>query len=176
MRNVKIQKITFLSLMTASAIVLSFLESIIPAASFMPPGSKIGLSNIVVMFAASTLGFVPTLFIVIAKSVFALLTRGITAALMSLAGGMLSALCLLLIFKKAKFIGSIGTGVISASAHNIGQLMVSLLMMKTLAVLGYAPVMLIASVGTGILTGILFRVSEPYLNKLNTNLTRGIKK
>ncbi len=176
MRDVKIRKMTFLALMTASAIVLSLLENLIPTAAFMPPGSKIGLSNIIVMFCASAMGFAPTIFVVIMKSVFVMLTRGLTAGLMSIAGGLLSALCLLLIFRKMKFIGSIGTGVISATMHNAGQLAVSFLMMRTAAVLGYFPVMLLASVATGILTGILFKVSEPYLNKIDNNLTRGIKK
>ena len=175
MRTERIKRITFLALMTAASVALSFAESLIPVASFMLPGSKLGLSNIVVMFAASALGFWPTFFIVVAKALFAAVTRGVSAGLMSLAGGLLSAGCLLLIFRKLKFIGSIGTGVISALMHNAGQLAVSFIMLQSPAVMGYIPVLILASVGTGILTGTLFRVGEPYLNKLKTDITRGKK-
>lgn len=157
--------------MTASAVVLSILESFLPTAPFMMPGSKLGLSNIVVMFSASSLGIAETLFIVIAKSFFALITRGVTAFLMSLAGGILSALCLLVIFRKNNGFGFIGTGVMSALCHNFGQLLVSFIIMKTPAVFGYAPILIFASVGTGILTGTLLKVSMPYLKRLSKNIT-----
>lgn len=156
--------------MTASAVVLSIVEGLLPTAPFMIPGSKLGLSNIVVMFSASSLGVAETLFIVMAKSLFALITRGATAFFMSLAGGLLSSLCLLIIFRKIKGFGFIGTGVASAFCHNLGQLLVSFIIMKTWSVFGYAPILILTSVGTGILTGTLLKVSMPYLKRLSKNI------
>lgn len=172
MRKEKIQKITFTALMTAMAVALSFAEGLLPAAPFMMPGSKLGLSNIAVMFAASSLGAPETLFIIIAKAFFVLITRGVTAFLMSLAGGLLSGLCLLLIFRKIKGFGFIGTGVASAFCHNLGQLLVSFIIMKTPAVFGYAPVLILMSVGTGLLTGILLKISMPYLKGVGKHIAK----
>ncbi len=173
MRNDKIKRITFTALMTALSVVLSFVESLLPAVQFMPPGSKLGLSNIPVMFSASTGKVGNTLLIVFVKSVFVLITRGFTAFCMSLAGGILSAVCTLIIFKKTKDFGFVGVGVISAICHNIGQLTVSFFMVQTSAILGYAPVLLVASVGTGFLTGTLLRFSMPYFSKINKSTLSG---
>ena len=71
----------------ALAIVLSALENLIPPLPMMPPGAKLGLSNIVTMFAAGTFGLIPALAIALLKALFAGATRGVTALLMSLAGG-----------------------------------------------------------------------------------------
>ncbi len=169
MRNEKIKRITFTALMTAASVVLSFVESLLPTAYFMPPGSKLGLSNIPVMFSASTLTIGETLLIVVAKSVFVFITRGFTAFCMSLAGGILSALCMIILLKKKTGFGYAGIGVISAICHNLGQLSVSFFLVQSSAIIGYAPVMLIASVVTGILTGTLLRLTMPYFTKL-TNL------
>ena len=166
MRNGKIKRITFTALMTAISVVLSFVESLLPTAYFMPPGSKLGLSNIPVMFSASKLSIGETLLIVVAKSVFVFITRGFTAFCMSLAGGILSALCMVLLLKKKTGFGYAGIGVLSAICHNIGQLLVSFFLVQSSAIIGYAPVMLIASVVTGLLTGTLLRLIMPYFTKL----------
>lgn len=166
MRNNKIKRITFTALMTAISVVLSFVESLLPTAYFMPPGSKLGLSNIPVMFSASKLSVGETLLIVVAKSVFVFITRGFTAFCMSLAGGILSALCMVLLLKTKAGFGYAGIGVLSAICHNIGQLSVSFFLVQSSAVIGYAPVMLIASVVTGLLTGTLLRLIMPYFTKI----------
>ena len=152
--------------MTAIAVVLSFVESLLPTAYFMPPGSKLGLSNIPVMFSASKLTVGETLLIVFAKSVFVFITRGFTAFCMSLAGGILSALCMIFIFRKTNGFGYMGIGILSALCHNAGQLIVSFFLVQTTAIVGYAPVLLVASVGTGFLTGTLLRLVMPYFTKL----------
>lgn len=166
MRNDKIKRITFTALMTAMAVVLSFVEGLLPTAYFMPPGSKLGLSNIPVMFSASQLSLGETLLIVVAKSVFVFITRGFTAFCMSLAGGILSAICMVIMLRKAKGFGFAGIGVLSALCHNVGQLIVSFFLVQTTAIVGYAPVLLIASVFTGILTGTILKISMPYFSKL----------
>ena len=81
-------------------LALSALEGVLlPDIWFLPPGAKPGLSNIVVMFSARAIGAIPTLFIVLIKAVFALLTRGGTAFLMSLSGGLLSGAVILIMTK-----------------------------------------------------------------------------
>lgn len=152
--------------MTAFAVVLSFVESLLPTAYLMPPGSKLGLSNIPVMFSASKLSVGETMLIVFAKSVFVLITRGATAFFMSLAGGILSAVCMLIMLRKTTGFGYVGIGILSAICHNLGQLTVSFFLVQSSAIVGYAPVMLVASVITGFLTGTILRLAMPYFSKL----------
>ena len=166
MRNERIKRITFTALMTAFAVVLSFVESLFPTSYFMPPGSKLGLSNIPVMFSASKLSIGETLLIVIAKSVFVFITRGATAFFMSLAGGLLSALCMFIMLRKSTGFGFVGIGVLSAICHNIGQLAVSFFLVQSSAIVGYAPIMLITAIITGFLTGMVLKIAMPYFSKL----------
>ncbi len=162
----KTQKTALLGILAAQALALSFLENLLPAMPFLPPGVKLGLSNIVTMFTAGTFGFGPALAVTLIKSLFALLTRGVTAFFMSLGGGLLStvAMCLMMKFAKDKF-GFIGVAVVSAVCHNLGQLAVSIIVTKTTAFVYYTPVLLLSGIVMGIITGIVFKAVMPLLMK-----------
>lgn len=137
----------------ALALTLSYIEGLIPPLPMMPPGAKPGLSNIVVMFAASHLGLPYALFIALIKGAFALFTRGAVAGCMSLAGGLLSAFVGWFILRKTN-LSFITTGVLCALSHNAGQLFVaSFITGKT--ILYYAPMLVFFGVCSGVATGLL---------------------
>ena len=160
----KTQKIALLGILSAQALALSFIENLLPAIPFLPPGVKLGLSNIVTMFTAGAMGFLPALAVTLIKSLFVLLTRGVTAFFMSFGGGFLStvAMCLMIRFVKDKS-GFVGVAVVSAVCHNIGQLAVSIVVTKTTAFVYYAPVLLLSGVIMGIITGIILKAVMPLL-------------
>lgn len=162
----KTQKIALLGILSAQALALSFIENLMPAMPFLPPGVKLGLSNIVTMFTAGTMGLLPALAVTLIKSLFVLLTRGVTAFFMSFGGGFLStvAMCLMIKFVKDKS-GFVGVAVVSAVCHNIGQLAVSIIVTKTTAFVYYAPVLLLSGVVMGIITGIILKAVMPLLMK-----------
>ncbi len=168
----KTQKIALLGILGAQALTLSFLENLLPSLPFLPPGVKPGLSNIVTMFTAGTMGFFPALAVTLIKSLFALLTRGVTAFFMSLGGGLLStiAMSLMIRFVKDKA-GYIGIAVISSLCHNLGQLAVSIIITKTTAMINYAPVLLISGIVMGIITGIVLKAVMPLLMKQSKYFT-----
>lgn len=166
MKSTQIQKLTVTALFTSLSVVLSALESFLPTFAFLPPGAKPGFSNIIVMFSTMSLGAAQTLLIVFAKAFFAFLTRGAVAGLMSLAGGLLSGICMLIVLGKLKKTGCIGAGVLSAVCHNSGQLIVSFITVGSSAVFGYAPVLLVVSVVTGVITGAILRAAIPYFKGL----------
>ncbi len=94
-----------IGILGAVTLTLSFFESLIPDIAFLPPGAKLGLANIVVMFTVLTMGFADGLFIVVLKSGFVFLTRGVASFFMSISGGLLSYLILIttiLLSKKIK--------------------------------------------------------------------------
>lgn len=168
----KTQKIALLGILSAQALVLSFFENLLPAMPFLPPGVKLGLSNIVTMFTAGTMGLLPTLTVTLIKSLFALLTRGVTAFFMSLGGGLLStvAMCLMLKLVKNKS-GFVGVAVVSAVCHNLGQLAVSIIVTKTTAFVYYTPVLLLSGVVMGIITGTVLKAVMPLLMKQSKYFT-----
>jgi len=168
MKKKTTQKVALYGIMGAMALALSFFEGLLPAMPFLPPGAKPGLSNIVTMFAACSLSLPAALYIAVLKAFFALVTRGVTAFFMSLCGGVLSAVAMYILFRFNK-IGLIGISVISALVHNFGQLAVSFVLVGNKAVFGYAPFLIIFGLIAGILTGIIFRVLLPAVNKYNLN-------
>ncbi|MBQ2774529.1 MAG: Gx transporter family protein [Clostridia bacterium] len=162
----KARKTALMGILCAQALALSFLENLIPAMPFMPPGAKPGFSNIVTMFTALTMGLPQAMCVTVIKAAFAGVTRGFTAFCMSLAGGVLSTLAMWLLTRvKSEWFGFIGVAVISAVCHNIGQLLAAVIFTGTKAVLGYAPVLMIFSVVTGIVTGTILCVIMPVLQK-----------
>lgn len=162
----KTQKIALTGVLAAQALALSFLENLLPALPFLPPGVKLGLSNIVTMFCAGSLGFTTAFCVTVIKSLFVFLTRGATAFFMSLGGGLLStlAMCLMIKFVKNKS-GYVGVAVVSSVCHNFGQLAVSIIITKTTAMLSYAPVLLLSAVIMGFITGTVLKLVMPLLIK-----------
>ncbi len=177
------KSIALTGVLSAQALALSFLESLIPAIAGFPPGAKPGFSNIVVMFSAATLGIVQTFVITLIKALFAGITRGLTAFLMSLSGGILSTAAALLLMraKNSKF-GYIGIGIICAVCHNAGQLCAASVISGTSGLfISYGPFLLLAAMLTGFLTGTVLKYVMPVLEKqtksiMKTKTDKGLNK
>ena len=153
-------------ILCAQALALSFIENLLPAIPFMPPGAKPGLPNIIIMFAAGSLGAPQAFIITLVKSGFVFITRGATAAVMSLSGGLLActATVILMRFCKEK-LGIIGISVTAALCHNLGQLAASVFITGSAKTLYYAPFLALFGLVTGIATGLIFRAVLPALEK-----------
>lgn len=164
----KILFIANTAMLSAVAIALSIVEAMLPQVSVLPPGAKLGLSNIAVMLGGDAVGFSSALFIAFIKSVFAGVTRGFTAFLMSFSGGMLATVVMLILLRfSSKKIGYLGIGICGAVTHNLAQLTVSSLL-TTEAVFVYLPALMIISVATGALTGTVLGLIIPHYRRLFT--------
>ena len=167
-RSRKVKRLALMGLLFALAMALSFLESLLPALPMLPPGIRLGLSNIVTMYALFVLGPVSGYTIAVLKALFVLLTRGAVAAAMSAAGGVFSVTVMLLLsllpgIKEQYLLLSVFGG----AAHNIGQLVMARFIINNQYVWYYFPVLLAAGLLMGALTGMALRVVLPYLNRLN---------
>lgn len=162
------KKLTLLAMLFALALVLSFVESAIPPITGLIPGIKLGLSNIVVMYAVFCLGSGYAAAIALLKSAFVLMTRGLIAAVLSLGGGLCSTgiMVLLLIIFKDK-ISYTAISICGSIAHNIVQLVIAVFITQTKLTVLYLPILLVSGVFMGTVTGTTLRVVMPYLEKLN---------
>lgn len=143
------KKIAYISMFSALAIVFGYIESLFPAAPV--PGIKLGLSNIVILFAIYRMDKASAFFIMLIKVlVTSLLFSGLNVFLYSLFGGLLS-LVAMVGFKK--IFSVIGVSMIGGVCHNIGQLLVASFMMQTSAVFVYLPALLISGIIVGFVTG-----------------------
>ena len=161
----KVKKIAFLGIMGALAIAVSFVEGFfnIP---FLPPGAKPGLSNIITVSAYFISGTWGAIYIALLKALFALVTRGGVAFLLSFSGGMLSAFIMILLLKMKKCPFSVmGISVIGAIFHNTGQIIASVIITKTVSLIYYLPALMVFSVIAGLVTGAVLKALNPLLKK-----------
>lgn len=152
-----------MGVLCALAIALSFMENLLPPVPFLPAGGKIGFSNIVTMFTASTMGLLPALAVAVFKALFAFLMKGTTAAVMSLSGGVLSAFIMWLLFAKTKASFMI-CGAAGALAHNFAQLIAASIITSS-PIWFYVPFVLIFGSISGVVIGIMLGIMMPRISK-----------
>ena len=164
----KTKKIALLGILGAMALVLGFLEHlVIPDIPFLPVGAKPGLSNVVTMFTAMNFGFPAAIYIALIKALFALITRGATASVMSLCGGVLSVCVMCIMLKvQGKVFSLVGISVLCAIAHNMAQLTVACVISGTASLFNYGKYLLIFSLVTGFVTGVMLSVLVPRVEKI----------
>ena len=144
--------ITTCAVLAALALALSYLESFFPP--LLPlPGVKLGLANIVTVYALYALGASSALAILVVRCLLGSLFAGNASALLfSLLGG-LAAMLVMIALHALPRLSVYGVSVGGAAAHNCGQV--------AAAMLAYLPFLLLVSVFTGALTGfvaaLLFR-------------------
>ena len=152
----KTKQITVCAVLIALALALSYAERWIPLQLFVPvPGIKLGLANVVTMVALYLFHAKYAFMILLPRCVFgAVFGGGITGLAFSLCGGIL-ALAVMALMKKARWFSVYGISVLGAAAHNIGQILAAMVLMNSVYIGAYLPYLLLVSVVTGLLTGML---------------------
>ena len=151
-------------LLVALAMVLSYVEYLIPFSSAVP-GVKLGLANIVVIFALYRLGPGPAAVISFVRVLLMTFMFGNAFALLySMSGAVLSLTVMLLLKKTGKF-SAVGVGAAGGVTHNIGQILCAMVVLETEKLAYYLPVLLVsgtlAGIGIGIVGGILIKRIDP---------------
>lgn len=155
------QKMTRLALLAAVAVVLGYFEGIIIAFMFLPPGIKLGLANTVLLYSVYLLGPGYSVILMILKVVLTGFMSGNLAAafLYSMGGGAMSLGMMLLVKKLGgnDKVSIVGVSVVGAVFHNVGQLLVASLVVRTPGLMLYIFPLLISAVVTGVITGLAGR-------------------
>ncbi len=150
----KTKRIAFLGLFVALAFVLSYIEFMLPL-NIGIPGAKIGIANLAVMVALYTVGEKNAIALSIIRVVLVGLTFGnISMMMYSLAGAALSLFAMLLARKIGK-LSMTGVSVLGGVFHNVGQIIVAMLVLETKSLLYYLPFLIIVGTITGIVIGIV---------------------
>ncbi|MDO4270052.1 MAG: Gx transporter family protein [Eubacteriales bacterium] len=166
----KSKRITLCGLLTALAIVLSLAERLFPLDAVVPvPGVKLGLANVVTLFALTRLPSRDAAAILLCRvALSALLMGSVTAFLFSLFGGVLSLLVMWALLRaEGKFCSLLGVSVAGAAAHNVGQVLAAVIWMKTSAVASYLPFLLLMSVPLGLITGLTCAAALAHMKKID---------
>ena len=163
------KKIAYLGLLSALAILIGYVESLIPL-SLMIPGIKLGLCNLVIVFVLYLFGAREALAVsAVRVLVIGFLFGNIMSIAFSLGGTLLSVLIMTAVKKTGRF-SAAGTSIAGGTFHNIGQLIVALAVVPARAVLAYLPVLCMAGAVTGLIIGL---ISVIMINRLsNTDFGR----
>ncbi len=160
MKDNKAKRIALFGMMVALAFTFSYLESLIPF-DFAIPGVKLGLANLVVVVALYIMKPGEAFAIAVIRIFLAGLTFGNMYSLAySLCGGILS-FAVMWLMKKTK-LSVIGVSMLGGICHNIGQIAVAAVIMETVRIAYYLPVLLVAGLVTGLLLGV---ISKPVIDR-----------
>ena len=153
--NKKVYELSEMAILLALALALGILENWLPLPINLP-GVKLGLANIVVMFALLKLNRQKALMIVIAKSGFSLVTRGLIAGLLSFSGGIFALLAMISVQKFLQ--GSLLLiSIAGALAFNFGQLLVIIFIYGSVNLAYYGFVLAVSAIITATITALILR-------------------
>ena len=147
-----IKKLCYLALFCAIAIVLSYIESLIPLYLGVP-GAKLGLANVVTL----------TLLLCLKEAFIVMLLRILIVSmtftnfymfLYSLSGGLLS-LIIMYLFLKTNLFSNLIVSIMGGIFHNVGQLLVAMLFFSSTVFMYYLPYLMLFGILSGIVIGIL---------------------
>ena len=147
------------ALLVAAALALSYMERFIPLNLVVPlPGVKLGLANIVTMFALYMLEKRQAFLILVLRCFLGSVFGGISGLAMSLTGGVLAFWTMALAAKLPLF-SVYGVSILGAAAHNLGQVIAASMMMGSVYTFYYLPFLLLTALATGTITGTVSSVT-----------------
>lgn len=147
-----VPKTAFLGMMTALALIVTYIETLIPFQLGIP-GAKIGLTNIVILVVLYRGSFFDALTVsAIRIAAVGFLFGNLSMILYSLAGGLLS-LAVMQLMKRSRVFGILGISAAGGVAHNMGQLLVAAAVLENRNLFYYLPFLAIAGVVTGLCIG-----------------------
>lgn len=149
-----IKKIAFLGLCTSLALLLSYVESLIPPIFAAVPGIKMGLPNIVILYTLYSLDVRYAAAVSFVRlCISSMLFGNAMAFAYSLAGAVLS-LAVMLLLKKTNLLSALGVSVAGGVFHNIGQVLVAMVLLDTVQIGYYMIVLSVSGIVAGIFVGI----------------------
>ncbi|WP_448947515.1 Gx transporter family protein [Lachnoanaerobaculum sp.] len=149
-----IRQITTMGMLVALAMVLGFVETLIPI-NLGIPGMKLGLANIVVVIALFLFDIKTAVVVSILRIILIAMTFGnMSMMFYSIAGASLSLLSMIVI-SKIKSFSLISVSIVGGIMHNVGQIICAAFVVRTNGVFTYLPVLMIAGLVSGALIGIV---------------------
>ena len=166
MKKMTTKKTAQLGVYIALAMILSYVESLIPF-SFGVPGIKLGLTNVVTVIMMYTYGIPGALGVAVLRAVLSGFMFGNAFSIIYSVAGCVLSFIFMYILKKTNHFAIISVSAAGGVMHNVGQLIVAANVVKTYSVIYYALVLIIAGVFTGIIIGI---VSDEIVKRIGNRM------
>ena len=154
MKGFTLRQITRMAVLTAVALAIFIAEAQLPPLVPIVPGIKLGLANIITVYALFALGPGQAGMILLARVLLGSLFAGGMTLFYSLGGGVCCYLVMLAVHRLLTRRQIWVCSVLGAMAHNAGQIAVAVTLTRTPAVAAYLPVLLVSGILTGLFTGL----------------------
>lgn len=165
----KAKKVALYGILIALAMVMSFVESLIPI-PIPVPGVKLGLANLVTITGLYLVGIPGTVCVTILRVVLVGFTFGNPYSMIYGLSGSLMSLLVMAIAKKSNWFSQVGISILGGVFHNIGQITFAALIVQTIGVYVYFPALLAAGCIAGTVIGILGGIMTERLVNFTKNL------
>ena len=157
----KTKKVALLGILTSVALILSYIEAILPPIWSAVPGIKMGFPNIVIIFIIYRFGIKEAAIVSFIRIfIVALLFGNVMTLAYSCAGAFLS-IVLMAVFKKINAFSVVGTSIVGGVAHNLGQILVAIFLFDTVQIGYYMAVLAV----TGTIAGVFIGLAGAFLLK-----------
>ena len=165
MRN-NTKKLTFLAMTISFAMILSYLESRIPAFVAIP-GIKIGLANIAIIFTLYKFGVKEAVTVSIIRVFLVSMLFGNPVSLIYSITGAVFSLLVMILLKRFTPLTEVTVSVCGGVMHNVGQIAAASIMLSTNVVISYLPFLILSGTSAGIAVGI---ASALLVKRINLNI------
>ncbi|MBR5448792.1 MAG: Gx transporter family protein [Clostridia bacterium] len=149
----KTRKLTTMAITVSLAIVLSWVDRIITSLAPLPPGIKLGLANVAVVFALYKLGVKEGAIISIIRVILTSILFGSAVSFWYAIAGATVSLVLMILLKECTPLSCVTVSTVGGISHNIAQICVASILFDTNLLIYYLPFLLVAGVVAGIVIG-----------------------
>lgn len=158
------KKVSYIGILSALAVIISLLDNliVIPIA-----GSKLGLSNIIILLALYKFnGLYAFTILIIRILVVGFLFQGVTGIIYSFSGGLL-AFAIMYLAKNTNLFSVIGVSILGSTFHHVGQITCAVILMNNNMIYSYLPMLVLISLVTGYLTGFITIIVLKHLQNIH---------
>ena len=157
MRNTNrknIHKLALLSILTSAALILSYVEAVIPPIVSAVPGIKLGFPNILIIYILYRMGIWEAIAVSFVRIMLGFVLFGTPLSFVYSVAGAILSLAIMVILKKTDLLSTVGVSVAGAVFHNLGQILMAMLLLGTTAVGYYLIILSITGTIAGIFIGL----------------------
>ena len=164
--KMSVKKLCFLALMTSLAMVLSYIEMLLPPIWPAVPGIKVGLANIVIILLLYKFSFKEAGVVSLVRVCLMSLLFGSAVMFLYSLGGAVLSLVIMAVLKRTDWFSSVGVSIAGGVTHNLGQIVVAIIVMQTKEIGYYMIILAVTGTIAGIFIGLLGAILLRYFKKL----------
>lgn len=147
-------RMTETALAVALAVVLSYVEFLVPISTAVP-GIKAGFANIAVLYILYRRGYISAILVSVVRiALVGFLFGSFVSVIYSISGALLS-FAVMAPLRRVRFFSPVGVSIAGAVAHNAGQILAACVIMRTAQIAYYFPVLMITGCIAGIAVGLI---------------------